>query len=302
MKLSAYPRLDGLVDLACRDGVDVRPTLLRVITDLYVQKPTHRAEEVTQYVELTLGLIDTVDDATRSAVAASLSHYPAAPPAVLARLGMTPPGVTAPVASPVLPDVDFAARAVEDTGAKSNSLVDLFFDANSEDRRIILLYFDAAAATSLPLPAVASPDIIKRLENAALQRNATEFSRTLESALRIPRKLAERVATDASGEPFVVAAKALGMKAPVLQRVLLFLNPSVGQSVQRVYDLADLFDELTREAAERMLAIWRGHGAASAPVHQPVYGSDGRRDSRMQTAQRDAGAKVEQQAPQKAKA
>ena len=30
--------LDGLVDLACRDGVDIRPTLLRVLTDLYVQK------------------------------------------------------------------------------------------------------------------------------------------------------------------------------------------------------------------------------------------------------------------------
>ncbi|MDO9411390.1 MAG: DUF2336 domain-containing protein [Pseudolabrys sp.] len=288
MKLSAYPRLDGLVDLACRDGVDVRPTLLRVLTDLYVQKPTHSADEVTQYVELTLGLIDTVDDATRAAVAASLAHYPAAPATVLARLGMTPPGVTAPVASPVLPDVDFAARGVEDTDTQTDTLVDLFFDANSEDRRIILLYFDAAAATSLPLPAVASADIIKRLENAALQRNTTELSRTLESALRIPRKLAERVAGDASGEPFVVAAKALGMKAAVLQRVLLFLNPSVGQSVQRVYDLAELFDELTREAAERMLAIWRSQDAATAPVHQPVYGADGRRDSRMQTAQRDA--------------
>ena len=55
--------LDGLVDLACRDGVDVRPTLLRVLTDLYVQKPTHSADEETQYVELALGLIDTVDDA-----------------------------------------------------------------------------------------------------------------------------------------------------------------------------------------------------------------------------------------------
>ena len=43
MKFSAYPPLDGLVDLACRDGVDIRPTLLRVLTDLYVQKPTHSA-------------------------------------------------------------------------------------------------------------------------------------------------------------------------------------------------------------------------------------------------------------------
>ena len=73
LKSSAYPPLDGLVDLACRDGVDIRPTLLRVLTDLYVQKPTHSAEEETQYVELALGLIDAVDAATRATVAARLA-------------------------------------------------------------------------------------------------------------------------------------------------------------------------------------------------------------------------------------
>ncbi|OYX76167.1 MAG: hypothetical protein B7Y77_02640, partial [Bradyrhizobium sp. 35-63-5] len=78
--------LDGLVDLACRDGVDVRPTLLRVLTDLYVQKAGHSAFEQIQYVELALGLIDGVDDATRAAVAASLASYPTAPTAVLDRL------------------------------------------------------------------------------------------------------------------------------------------------------------------------------------------------------------------------
>ena len=35
-----HPNLNGLVELANRDGVDVRPTLLRVMTDLYVQKPS----------------------------------------------------------------------------------------------------------------------------------------------------------------------------------------------------------------------------------------------------------------------
>src|SRR3979411_180096 len=86
MKLPAYPHLDGLVDLACRDGVDIRPTLLRVLTDLYVQKPTHSAEEETQYVELALGLIDTVDAQTRAAVRARLSTYPAGPAVVLLKL------------------------------------------------------------------------------------------------------------------------------------------------------------------------------------------------------------------------
>ena len=85
-KSSAYPPLDGLVDLACRDGVDIRPTLLRVLTDLYVQKPAHSAEEETQYVELARGLIEAVDAPTRAMVAARLSAYPAAPAAILRRL------------------------------------------------------------------------------------------------------------------------------------------------------------------------------------------------------------------------
>ncbi|MGA7533684.1 MAG: hypothetical protein WBW27_17575, partial [Pseudolabrys sp.] len=93
MKFSASDPLDSLVDLACRDGVDIRPTLLRVITDLYVQKPIHGLEEETQFVELALGLIDTVDASTRAAVAALLSAYPAAPAAVLHKLaGGSPAG------------------------------------------------------------------------------------------------------------------------------------------------------------------------------------------------------------------
>src|ERR1700722_2143631 len=86
-KTPNFPPLDSLVDLACRNGVDIRPTLLRVVTDLYVQKPTHSAAEETQYVELALGLIEAVDASTRSVVAARLSAYSAAPVAILARLG-----------------------------------------------------------------------------------------------------------------------------------------------------------------------------------------------------------------------
>ena len=56
-----FPKLEGLDSLARRDGVDIRPTLLRVLTDLYVQKPAHSAEEERHYTELALRLIDSVD-------------------------------------------------------------------------------------------------------------------------------------------------------------------------------------------------------------------------------------------------
>jgi hypothetical protein len=102
----------------------------------------------------------------------------------------------------------------------------------------------------------------------------------IERALGIGRALAERIANDHSGEPIVVAAKALGMQAAVLQRILLFLNPAIGQSVERVYDLARLFDDLMPAAAERMVTIWRTAGKRSRPVHAPGLWDDERRSAR----------------------
>jgi hypothetical protein len=98
----------------------------------------------------------------------------------------------------------------------------------------------------------------------------------LERALGISRKLAERITRDNSGEPIVVAAKAIGIKAAVIQRVLLFLNPIIGQSAQRIYELTRLYDELSPAAAEHMLAIWRTSAPPKRPEHEPVYWNDER--------------------------
>jgi Uncharacterised protein conserved in bacteria (DUF2336) len=267
-KSIAYPTLDGLLDLACRDGIEIRPTLLRVLTDLYVQKLVHTADEEAQYVELALRLIEAVDAPTRVTVAARLSNYPAAPPAILRKLA----GTTSLPAT---------AAPAEAKPASGHELVELFFAANAEERALILTNLDFVATTAARKPAPVSNDALHRLENAALQRNASEFSRTLERALGIGRELAERVVRDASGEPIVVAAKALGMKAAVLQRILLLLNPAIGQSVQRVYDLARLYDEITQASAERMLAIWRQAGGRTQGRHEPATWDDERRSARV---------------------
>jgi hypothetical protein len=92
--------------------------------------------------------------------------------------------------------------------------------------------------------------------------------------------LAERITRDNSGEPIVIAAKALGMTAAVLQRVLLFLNPAIGQSVERVHDLARLFDDLSPETAGHMVALWRTAKTARKPVHETVHWDDERRSAR----------------------
>src|SRR5258707_5682441 len=83
-----FPGFDGLMTLSRREGVDIRPTLLRVLTDLYVQASAHSADEERQFVELTSRLIEQVDDATRAAVRARLAVYPATPAPILHQLGL----------------------------------------------------------------------------------------------------------------------------------------------------------------------------------------------------------------------
>src|ERR1700758_1617018 len=85
-----FPGFDGLMTLSRREGVDIRPTLLRVLTDLYVQAARHSPDEQRQFVELTSRLIDQVDDATRAAVRARLAIYPGAPLKILTKLGLRP--------------------------------------------------------------------------------------------------------------------------------------------------------------------------------------------------------------------
>src|SRR3981081_3629693 len=95
-----FPGFDGLMTLSRREGVDIRPTLLRVLTDLYVQPSAHSADEERQFVELTSRLIDQVDDATRAAVRARLAIYPGTPAEVSKKLGLksSSPDACVPVA------------------------------------------------------------------------------------------------------------------------------------------------------------------------------------------------------------
>src|ERR1700745_2517731 len=66
-----FPGFDGLMTLSRREGVDIRPTLLRVLTDLYVQASAHSGDEERQFAELASRLIDQVDDAMREPPAAT---------------------------------------------------------------------------------------------------------------------------------------------------------------------------------------------------------------------------------------
>ena len=108
-----FPGFDGLMTLSRREGVDIRPTLLRVLTDLYVQASVHSDDEERQFVELTSRLIDEVDDATRAVVRARLAIYPGTPAEVLRRLGLQRSSANeiVPLAPAIAAPASAAARA-----------------------------------------------------------------------------------------------------------------------------------------------------------------------------------------------
>jgi uncharacterized protein (DUF2336 family) len=325
-----FPKLEGLDNLARRDGVDTRPTLVRVLTDLYVQKPTHSSEEERHYTELVLRLIDTVDLATRISVAKKIAAYPGAPPAVARRLARDVIDVAEPVlrhsmaltltdfdavvrdfgfehacviasrntpatAPVVLPTVAIAKTANDDVEAETEAeaeshdsarasadfeLAGLFFAADPAARRMLLMSVGNAEG-EIPPAAMVSPrelpnETIRALESAALSRNRAKFTGLLEQALRLTHDKAERIVNDPSGEPLLVAAKAVGMPSIVLQRVLMFIDPAIGESVQRVFELAALYERIHEQAALRIIGSLRGDEVARPrrPAHRPMYYDD----------------------------
>jgi hypothetical protein len=247
------------------------------MTDLYVQKPQHSEQEERHFTELSLRLIDLVDAGTRAAVANKIAGYAPAPPAVRQRLLKDLIAIKPPEAADSETGPFSGGRSAPD------ELSELFFAADAAERRLILLNLPYA---SLPPAEPISPAVAResthRLEAAALGHNSELFARELERILAISREQARRIYEDESGEPIVVAAVALGMPAMLLQRILLCLNPAISQSVQRVYDLALLHEEIRPEAALRLIAIWQASNPAeikpsrvAAPAaHQPQYWHD----------------------------
>jgi uncharacterized protein (DUF2336 family) len=307
--LKSFPALEGLTDLANRNDIDISPTLLRVLTDLYVTKPAHAREEERQYTELVLRLLDVVDVSARHRLAQRLASYPAAPLAVVRRLASDVIAVAEPILrqSRVLSGAEFlaiaqktsaahvaalAARADADSQpqaridageklfsgsvAPAEELNQLFFAANAMERRLIVLNLDYAPfKPAKPIGQQLALEAVRRLESAALSHNGESFVRELARPLGISYAQARRIANDPTGEPIAIAAKALGMPADVLQRILLCLNPAISQSVQRVYGLADLYEEINVAAALRLLAIWQAVShKPQAAAHQPQYMAD----------------------------
>jgi len=271
--------LDHLARFTVPGDPDMRPTLLRVLTELYVQKPTHTADEERHYTELALRLLDAADISTRAAVAQRLAHYRSSPRRVVERLVGDIPDLNGqrqplwPSGSTMLNgEITREAPIVVHVATTLN---ELFFAANPDERRLILLNLDVIAPFSVGRMTLSREDSLSgRLETAVLSRNREAFAQHLAQALDISRSQARRVADDDLGEPIVTAAKALNMRRGALYRILLFVN--VGRSVARVQALTELHHELPAQAAEHMVAIWQSLPKIDRPAerHQPTLWND----------------------------
>lgn len=309
MTFSVAPHLDGLASLARRPGVDIRPVLVRVLTDLYVQKNEHSAEEEQHYVEIMLRFVDTADLATRSNVARKLAIYPAAPRAVLNKLARDRIEVAEPVLQSAanLGAADLLSIAAEcggrhaaviaqrKTGARVSSLADAdrpalltpmhepvsvraddfrrpktaaaapprvapsvvelarrFLAAEAGERRLILEEL-GQAADGAGARALVDFEAMHKLERSALQRRLDEFTEALQQALSLSPALATRIVRDESGELLVACLRSLAMPPNVLLRVLLFLNPVIGQSIDQVYELGRFYETIAESAAVQLV-------------------------------------------------
>jgi hypothetical protein len=287
MESRSLDSLDNLAEIRLRSGVDMRPTLVRALTDLYMQKLSHTQDEERHYTELALRLLEAVDAPTRAVVARRLARHLAPPVRVIQYLVNDLPEIAAPLRShPLLqpaklagvaprasstPGVDRQsattgkpaqsqaanAHCVIDT-ATARELNEFFFAANVIERGFILRNFSVVAPNSaLRVDVSRDPGVGERLEAAALARNRENFAQQLALSLHVPREQARRIAGDGLGESIVIATKALGIPRDAVYRILLFVNPAAGHSVEHVHALATLFDEITLATAEGMVAIWQ---------------------------------------------
>lgn len=283
--------------LSRREGVDIRPTLLRVLTDLYVQASAHSADEEQQFVELTTRLIDEVDDATRAAVRARLAVYPATPAKIIEKLGLRhadprepmPAAAPIPALAPPSPAVkaptEAQLRMAASLAMRPNDaaeIADMFFAASASERAKILHNLqETPLKAAARLPAARAARAIHILEMAAFAEDLDNFTLEVGEALILPSRIAAQVVNDAGGEPLACAMRALDMSSAAFQRILMFLNPDAGSSVNYVYRLSRLYDRLSERSALVMLAAWRGSTMAVArSKYRPSLYDDERHHAR----------------------
>lgn len=261
------PQVQRLIGLARSNGVDVRPTLLRVVVDQFVAEPHHGAAEVTRFGELVLHLLDRAEAGERAIVAAKLAPHPQTPAAVARRLAADIPAVACPVlaGSPALSDDDqfLAVRSGDaDKAAAVASRTDLGLAAlvaleDFDDPRV-----RAALAARVPVEPIAMRRTIgdgpRDLGGAFLAGTAVQREALIaELALRPPAAVARAPSDPHRAIELAALSRRTGAIAGALAAVLGLAPDIAGriaddESGETLIVVARALD-LGREAASRIL-------------------------------------------------
>jgi len=296
---AGFPGLEDLLGTTSDDSKDRCASLLRALTDLYLQRPVHTLEDDHYYTELALRLIDSADVSERATLAARLAACPSAPLPVLKRLARDTIEVAGPILQhlPHLRTAEFESPTAADTRAHwqiiasglqrtqpaarrshhahqvgPSELSELFYRATAPERRLILINLEYALFIPTPsFPSIVRTDIW-RLEAAALHKAET-LTRELERLSGVSQSQARRIINDELGEPIVITAKAINLPKARLQRLLLVLSSCLGQWADRLHELTELYEEISTEAARKLIGIWREaeHGEGGRPRYAPCH-------------------------------
>jgi hypothetical protein len=153
------------------------------------------------------------------------------------------------------PALPYATPAAPQLTPAASEFGEAFFAASPAELRGLPLRIAPDCGDEVQAPTEDAERLYRRIDAAALHGRIDEFGREFARLIDIRKSLCERILNDPSGEPLVVAAKAAGMPIATLQRILL-VGPSVSHSVQRVYDLTELYHGLDDRAARDLLRRW----------------------------------------------
>lgn len=230
----AHSGIQALLDIARRDGMEMRPVLLRVLTDLYVQEPVHGAAERARFAELACRLLDRAEAATRAAVAERLAGYSETPPQVAEKLSRDEIAVAAPILK------------------RSSAL-------NEAALHMVLNFCGPAHAAAIAERQNLPPRVAKRLRQMSIPRN--ELAHLDEAGLE-----------NARGTTFALARRYLAARSH--ERLTIFSAIAACAPVEHEETLRrldrGLVDKLERAALKQRLGEFVAHLHAATGMARDV--------------------------------
>ena len=300
-----FPGFDGLMTLSRREGVDIRPTLLRVLTDLYVQASTHSARRraAVRRTDLPPDRPGRRRDARGGAGAAcDLSGHAgrnpekARPEARGRAISRVPRRAARFPLRPGRGAAGQGRRPRRNCGWQSNlsmqpndaaEISDMFFARQRQRARADPAQSRRNAAAGF---GANSGRPRRARDRDAGDGGVCRRRRELHPRARRNPDLAgagcrRRWSTIPAANRWPARPGRWTCRAPVFQRVLLFLKPEFGSSVHNVYRLSRLYDRLSERSALIMLAAWRGSTmAVTRAKYRPSLYDDERHRARAAPA------------------